>query len=77
MGNRTILEGTVALLDYRMENGSGSTGWSRAWAAILGARMSQGDTALKCRMGEISWLTGSRMTGLLPLRLARVYEVTF
>ncbi|AEO57497.1 glycoside hydrolase family 95 protein [Thermothelomyces thermophilus ATCC 42464] len=29
----------AALLDHRMESGSGSTGWSRAWAAALYARV--------------------------------------
>ena len=45
-GNQTVLEGALALLDYRMENGSGSTGWSRVWAALLRARAFQGDVAL-------------------------------
>jgi len=45
-GNQTIFDGAMALLDYRMENGSGSTGWSRVWAALLRARAFQGDVAL-------------------------------
>ncbi|KAK4149347.1 Six-hairpin glycosidase-like protein [Chaetomidium leptoderma] len=34
-----------ALLDHRMASGSGSTGWSRAWAINLYARLLRGDTA--------------------------------
>jgi hypothetical protein len=45
-GSREAYEGAVALLDYRMENGSGSTGWSRVWASLLRSRMFRGDTAL-------------------------------
>ena len=45
-GDQAIFEGARALLEYRMENGSGSTGWSRVWAAILRARYFEGDVAL-------------------------------
>lgn len=34
-----LLEAAAALLDHRIESGSGSTGWSRAWAAALYARL--------------------------------------
>ncbi|KAI1499078.1 Six-hairpin glycosidase-like protein [Biscogniauxia marginata] len=34
-----------ALLDHRMGRGSGSTGWSRAWAVCLYARLLAGDAA--------------------------------
>ncbi|KAI1492303.1 Six-hairpin glycosidase-like protein [Biscogniauxia mediterranea] len=34
-----------ALLDHRMDAGSGSTGWSRAWAAALYARLGDGPAA--------------------------------
>jgi hypothetical protein len=46
IGDQAVFEGAVALLDYRMEHGSGSTGWSRAWASILRSRAFQGDVAL-------------------------------
>lgn len=36
----------AALLQHRISSGSGSTGWSRAWAVSLAARLGQGDTAL-------------------------------
>ena len=34
-------------LDYRVENGSGSTGWSRAWLISLYARLGNGEEANK------------------------------
>jgi len=34
-------------LDYRVENGSGSTGWSRAWLIPLYARLGNGEEAYK------------------------------
>jgi hypothetical protein len=35
----------AALLDHRMASGSGSTGWSRAWAINLYARLGRGEEA--------------------------------
>ena len=32
-------------LDFRMENGGGGTGWSRAWVVNLWARLGEGDRA--------------------------------
>lgn len=46
IGNQTIFDAAYALHEYRMEHGSGSTGWSRVWAALLRARSFEGDVAL-------------------------------
>lgn len=37
--NTTLTAAAAALLDHRMASGSGSTGWSRAWAVALYARL--------------------------------------
>lgn len=47
VGNKTIFDAAHALLEYRMEHGSGSTGWSRVWAGLLRARSFEGDIALQ------------------------------
>jgi hypothetical protein len=44
--NQTIFNAALKLLNHRMDSGSGSTGWSRIWAASLYARSFMGDTAL-------------------------------
>ncbi|KAG7287202.1 hypothetical protein NEMBOFW57_006707 [Staphylotrichum longicolle] len=42
--NTTLTAAAAALLDHRMASGSGSTGWSRAWAVALYARLPGGPT---------------------------------
>ncbi|KAK4233330.1 glycoside hydrolase [Achaetomium macrosporum] len=41
----SLTTAAAALLDHRMASGSGSTGWSRAWAVNLYARLLRGDDA--------------------------------
>ncbi|KAK4445406.1 Six-hairpin glycosidase-like protein [Podospora aff. communis PSN243] len=43
--NASLAAAGKKLIDYRMQSGSGSTGWSRAWAINLYARLFEGDTA--------------------------------
>ncbi|PYH46259.1 glycoside hydrolase family 95 protein [Aspergillus saccharolyticus JOP 1030-1] len=43
--NRTLAEAARAFLEWRVENGSGSTGWSRAWIISLYARLWAGEQA--------------------------------
>ncbi|MBE3048424.1 hypothetical protein IMZ48_39150 [Candidatus Bathyarchaeota archaeon] len=47
IGNKTVFDAAHELLEYRMESGSGSTGWSRVWAGLLRARSFEGDVALQ------------------------------
>lgn len=46
--DKDIVDGCKKLLQYRLENGSGQTGWSAAWAACLAARLHDGKTAYDC-----------------------------
>lgn len=43
--NQTLADAAKQLLDYRMANGGGGTGWSRAWVSNSYARLLDGDTA--------------------------------
>jgi len=45
--NATLSAAGKKLVDHRISSGSGSTGWSRAWAVNIYARLGEGDTALK------------------------------
>ena len=45
--NATLAGAAGALLDHRLASGSGSTGWSRAWAVALYARLGRGKDAWK------------------------------
>ncbi|KAJ6049611.1 uncharacterized protein N7446_007064 [Penicillium canescens] len=44
--NKTISNASAVSLQRRMDNGSGQTGWSAAWAIALYARLFDGDNAL-------------------------------
>jgi hypothetical protein len=44
--NRTISDAAARSLRRRMDNGSGQTGWSAAWAVALYARLLDGDSAI-------------------------------
>lgn len=46
-GNKTIFNAAMALVDYRLKNGGGSTGWSRVWTGLLHTRALQGNVALQ------------------------------
>lgn len=46
VGDQDAYQGAINLLDYRMSEGSGSTGWSRVWAGLLRDRAFDGDAAL-------------------------------
>ncbi|RAL16779.1 glycoside hydrolase family 95 protein [Aspergillus homomorphus CBS 101889] len=41
--NQTLAKAAKAFLDYRIDSGSGSTGWSRTWTMNLYARLFDGD----------------------------------
>ncbi|MCO5588083.1 hypothetical protein L7F22_042038 [Adiantum nelumboides] len=43
--NQTLADASRALLDYRMANGGGGTGWSRTWVSNSYARLLDGETA--------------------------------
>ncbi|KAH6611775.1 glycoside hydrolase family 95 protein [Chaetomium sp. MPI-SDFR-AT-0129] len=43
----SLSSAAAALLDHRIQSGSGSTGWSRSWAINLYARLLRGDDAWK------------------------------
>lgn len=43
--NSTLADAAKVLVDTRMSDGSGSTGWSRTWVINLYARLFSGDTA--------------------------------
>ncbi|KAM7211102.1 Six-hairpin glycosidase-like protein [Rhypophila decipiens] len=43
--NNTLATASKKLLDFRLQSGSGSTGWSRTWAINLYARLFEGDSA--------------------------------
>ena len=45
--NPVIAQAAQKSLEFRVENGSGSTGWSRAWLISLFARIHNGDEAYK------------------------------
>jgi hypothetical protein len=44
--NRTVSDAAATSLRRRMDNGSGQTGWSAAWAVALYARLLDGDSAV-------------------------------
>jgi alpha-L-fucosidase 2 len=46
--DKALVLSASALLEKRMQNGSGSTGWSAAWAAALYARLKNGEKAYAC-----------------------------
>ncbi|PNS21775.1 hypothetical protein CAC42_373 [Sphaceloma murrayae] len=48
--NVTLTTAAMNLLKFRMDNGSGSTGWSRVWAAIMYARNFEGDKSMNSLM---------------------------
>lgn len=47
-GDKRLTEAARKSLDYRMEHGSGQTGWSCAWAAELYAALGDGEKAGAC-----------------------------
>lgn len=44
----SVVDGCKKLLEYRLDNGSGQTGWSAAWASCLAARFHNGELAYDC-----------------------------
>lgn len=46
--NKELIDAAKKSLDCRMENGSGQTGWSCAWAAELYAVLGDGEKAFSC-----------------------------
>ncbi|KAL3443206.1 Six-hairpin glycosidase-like protein [Aspergillus insuetus] len=45
LASTELADAAGVLLDHRMDSGSGSTGWSRAWSISLYARLYRGDDA--------------------------------
>ncbi|MBN2202376.1 glycoside hydrolase family 95 protein [bacterium] len=62
-------------LDLRLANGSGSTGWSRAWAVNLWARLEQGDSALACLREMLRKHTSPNLFDLHPLGSGSVFQI--
>lgn len=59
--NESLADAARVSLNYRMENGSGSTGWSRTWAINLYARLFDGSEAWKHVEG---WFSNFATEGL-------------
>ncbi|KAK3296184.1 glycoside hydrolase family 95 protein [Chaetomium fimeti] len=55
--NETLADAAGTLLDHRLASGSGSTGWSRAWATALYARLQRGEDA---------WRNAQELVKLFP-----------
>lgn len=61
-----LLEAARLAVARRMENGSGQTGWSRAWVAALAARMGDGQAALHHTHTLLERYTAPNLFGLHP-----------
>jgi len=53
-------------LEYRLVNGGGTSGWSRAWAAALWARLLEGDLAWEQLREFLKGSVSSNLFGSLP-----------
>lgn len=65
----------AASLDFRLANGSGSTGWSRAWSVNLRARLEQGDSALAGLREMLRAHTAPNLFDLHPLGPGSVFQI--
>jgi alpha-L-fucosidase 2 len=62
-------------LELRLANGSGSTGWSRAWTVNLWARLEAGDSALAGLREMLRTHTASNLFDLHPLGSGSVFQI--
>ncbi len=62
-------------LNLRLANGSGSTGWSRAWSVNLWARLEQGDSALAGLREMLRKHTSPNLFDLHPLGSGSVFQI--
>jgi alpha-L-fucosidase 2 len=78
-GRQITLRGTPALaaaarksLEFRLANGGGKTGWSRAWIAAMWARFEDGDRAYESLKALLAENTSD---GLLDLHPPRIFQI--
>lgn len=80
--NRITVENTPELaeaakksLDYRLANGGGGTGWSRAWVVCLKDRLKDGDGAYENLRELISHSTFPNLTNGHPRSTGSIFQI--
>ncbi len=70
--NPKLTEAARKSLEYRLEHGSGQTGWSRAWVINFYARLYDGDNAYENILGLLRQSTTSNLFDLHPPDLFQI-----
>ena len=68
-------EAAIKSLDYRLAQGGGHTGWSRAWVACFFARIGNPDKVWEHLRGVIKEFTSITLLDLCPWRETYVFQI--
>ncbi len=65
-------DASIKVLERRLENGGGYTGWSAAWLINFYARLHDGDSSFKHLMGLLDHLTSPNLFDVHPPKLFQI-----